>query len=186
MKNYYKILEVRESASDEIIRAAYKTLAKKYHPDNSSDETSQKKMIEINEAYQVLSDKLKRQEYDMSLEKNSNMCNEGHKDFQRKREDVDDEENKTEEEEKQKDNRIIKIFKDVGKSMLNAIHEAELEYQEAYFQGIKMDDFELVYSFRKAKGYKRNGYIKALEERGFLEKDINGRYKPTYAMKRYL
>lgn len=61
MKNYYEILEIRESASDKIIRAAYKTLAKKHHWGNSSNDASQKRVIESNKAYQVLSDKLKRQ-----------------------------------------------------------------------------------------------------------------------------
>lgn len=57
------------------------------------------------------------------------MCNEDHMDFHCKREDAnDDEEIKTEEEEKQKDNRVKRIFKDVGKSMLDSIHEAESEY----------------------------------------------------------
>lgn len=40
-----------------------------------------------------------------------------------------------------------------------------------------MDDLELVYRFRKARGYKRNGYTKTLEEKGFLKKNMNGRYR---------
>ncbi|MCD5396164.1 MAG: molecular chaperone DnaJ [Candidatus Pacebacteria bacterium] len=61
MKDYYKILGVPPGASDEEIKKAYRRLAHKYHPDRGGDE---KKFKEINEAYQVLSDKEKRAQYD--------------------------------------------------------------------------------------------------------------------------
>jgi len=61
MKDYYKILGVPRDASEEEIKKAYRRLAHKYHPDKGGDE---KKFKEINEAYQVLSDKQKRAQYD--------------------------------------------------------------------------------------------------------------------------
>lgn len=61
MKDYYKILGVSSNASSEDIKKAYYKLAHKYHPDKGGDE---KKFKEINEAYQVLSDKGKRAQYD--------------------------------------------------------------------------------------------------------------------------
>jgi len=61
MKDYYKILGVDRNASPEEIKKAYYKLAHKYHPDKGGDE---KKFKEINEAYQVLSDKKKRAQYD--------------------------------------------------------------------------------------------------------------------------
>lgn len=61
MKDYYKILGVPRDASEEEIKKAYRRLAHKYHPDKGGDE---KKFKEINEAYQVLSDKEKRAQYD--------------------------------------------------------------------------------------------------------------------------
>ena len=61
MKDYYKILGVKRDASEEEIKRAYYKLAHKYHPDKGGDE---KKFKEINEAYQVLSDKRKRAQYD--------------------------------------------------------------------------------------------------------------------------
>ena len=61
MKDYYKILGVSKDASQEEIKKAYYKLAHKYHPDKGGDE---KKFKEINEAYQVLSDKNKRAQYD--------------------------------------------------------------------------------------------------------------------------
>ncbi len=61
-KDYYKVLGVSKSASQEEIKKAYRKLAHKYHPDKSGGD--EKKFKEINEAYQVLSDKTKREQYD--------------------------------------------------------------------------------------------------------------------------
>ncbi len=61
MKDYYQILGVPKNASSEEIKKAYYKLAHKYHPDKGGDE---KRFKEINEAYQVLSDKEKRAQYD--------------------------------------------------------------------------------------------------------------------------
>lgn len=71
MENYYDILEVSPKASKQIIDKAYKTLAKKYHPDaNPEDrkEWAEEKFKKINEAYEVISDEEKRAEYDKKLE----------------------------------------------------------------------------------------------------------------------
>lgn len=62
MKDYYKILGVNKDASDEEIKKAYRKLAHQYHPDKKGGD--EKKFKEINEAYQVLSDKKKREFYD--------------------------------------------------------------------------------------------------------------------------
>jgi curved DNA-binding protein CbpA len=63
-KNYYKILQVDPTADPEVIAAAYKRLSLKYHPDANPDPQSNWRMQEINEAYQVLKDPLKRRDYD--------------------------------------------------------------------------------------------------------------------------
>ena len=71
MKNYYEILEVDRKASPEVIEKAYKTLAKKYHPDLQDENNKNiyaEKMKEINEAYDVLSDDYKKTTYDEQLE----------------------------------------------------------------------------------------------------------------------
>ena len=71
LETLYDILEVSRKASKEVIEKAYKTLAKKYHPDLQTPENkeyAEKRMKEINEAYDVLSDEQKRKEYDARLE----------------------------------------------------------------------------------------------------------------------
>lgn len=56
MKSYYEILQVSPSASQEVIKAAYQSLSKKYHPDkNVGSSTFDEVMKEINIAYDVLS-----------------------------------------------------------------------------------------------------------------------------------
>ncbi len=67
MNDYYKVLEVDRNASQEVIRAAYRALAKKYHPDKSALENAIEKMQEINVAYGVLSIEESKKEYDKKL-----------------------------------------------------------------------------------------------------------------------
>ena len=62
--DYYKILGVGKDSNEEEIKKKYKQLAKKYHPDLNKDSGAEAKFKEISEAYAVLSDKQKRQQYD--------------------------------------------------------------------------------------------------------------------------
>ena len=64
-KDYYSILGVKRDASEKEIKQAYRRLARKHHPDiNPGDKSAEEKFKQINEAYEVLSDKEKRQKYD--------------------------------------------------------------------------------------------------------------------------
>ena len=64
-RDYYEVLGVSKTATDEEIKKAYRKLAKKYHPDmNPGDKDAEKKFKEASEAYAVLSDKEKRSQYD--------------------------------------------------------------------------------------------------------------------------
>ena len=64
-RDYYQVLGIRRNADEAEIKKAYKKLALKYHPDrNPNDPKANEKMKEINEAYAVLMDPVKRQRYD--------------------------------------------------------------------------------------------------------------------------
>jgi curved DNA-binding protein len=64
-KSLYETLGVSERASADEIKKAYRKLARKYHPDVNKDEEAVEKFKEINAAYEILSDKKKKDEYDM-------------------------------------------------------------------------------------------------------------------------
>ena len=73
MVDYYNILEVNKNASDEVIKMAYKALCRKYHPDvfPGPKNIATKMMQQINEAYDVLSDPVKRKQYDIYVFSNT-------------------------------------------------------------------------------------------------------------------
>ncbi|MGI0141263.1 MAG: DnaJ domain-containing protein [Candidatus Micrarchaeales archaeon] len=63
-KDYYEVLGVAKNASEEQVKKAYRELVIKYHPDKNKDPKAQARMQEINEAYAVLGNAQKRQQYD--------------------------------------------------------------------------------------------------------------------------
>jgi len=69
-KSYYETLGLTKEADEAVIKAAYKALAQKYHPDKSSSKTPEENstlMSDINKAYSVLGDVDKRKKYDLGL-----------------------------------------------------------------------------------------------------------------------
>lgn len=64
--DYYTILQVNPRAEPEVIQAAYRRLAAKYHPDVNPSPEAVERMKLLNVAYEVLSDPVKRREHDMS------------------------------------------------------------------------------------------------------------------------
>ena len=70
MKDYYRVLGVLRNAEEIVIKAAYKALAQKYHPDRVPDhekDIATQKMMEINEAKDVLLDSRKRSDYNKNM-----------------------------------------------------------------------------------------------------------------------
>lgn len=64
-EDYYKLLGISKNATDAEIKKAYRKMAIKYHPDkNQGDKAAEEKFKEISQAYEVLSDKNKRAQYD--------------------------------------------------------------------------------------------------------------------------
>src|SRR5438270_1045419 len=64
-RDYYDVLGVKRGSSDEEVKKAYRKLARQYHPDrNPGDKQAEARFKEVQEAYDVLSDKTKRSNYD--------------------------------------------------------------------------------------------------------------------------
>ena len=65
--DFYSILDIPTTASEEAIRKAYRRLAKKYHPDVNNSQDAPTKFVLVNEAYEVLIDRQKRIVYDQKV-----------------------------------------------------------------------------------------------------------------------
>ena len=68
---HYKTLGLISSAEQAVIKAAYKGLVSIYHPDKNNDKPDDKKIKDINKAYAVLSNPVKKKEYDIEIENNN-------------------------------------------------------------------------------------------------------------------
>ena len=67
MNNYYEILGVSNNSSNEEIKKVWRSMSLKYHPDRNKTNEAVDMIRKINEAYEVLSDKFKRSQYDMQM-----------------------------------------------------------------------------------------------------------------------
>lgn len=68
-EDLYKILQVHPTADIEVIKAVYKKLSQKYHPDKNKGKDAEKKMKQLNYAYSILGNELERKKYDVSRSK---------------------------------------------------------------------------------------------------------------------
>ena len=75
---HYDTLMVSRNASAEVIRAAFKSLSQKYHPDKNNHPDADRIMQQFNEAYQILSDPIARSKYDKSLSAYERESNDKH------------------------------------------------------------------------------------------------------------
>ena len=67
--NYYAILQIQKNASQNEIKSQFRLLAKKWHPDKKQSDDAEKKMAEINIAYEILSNTKRRKMYDQHFSK---------------------------------------------------------------------------------------------------------------------
>ena len=188
MIDYYTVLEVMPLASDEVIKSAYKALGKKYHPDNQkySVEFCQKKMVEINVAYEVLSHPQKRKEYDAQYQK----------EFARS--------NGPDSREQQNVERGYKREASVSRQTASVVDELEVGFlmsvwrgveriaqknrqmiDNAYIEGAGMDNYELVRAYMQNYGFKRQGFSIVMEERDLLARNQDGKLVPTNKFRLY-
>lgn len=149
MKNLYDVLEVSRKASSEIIEKAYKTLAKKYHPDlqdGSNRVECEEKMKEINEAYEILSHEQKRKQYDekLAIEDEMEIQKRVQENFKSNNVSDSHNENYYEEENKINEEQIRNYYRNI---------EEQLKKQDEYRR-------------KEAEAYRRN-YIEYLKSLGY-------------------
>lgn len=163
--DYYEILEINKGASEEVIKAAYKTLVRKYHPDNYGTDNGyyQEKLKLLNEAYETLSNPDKRKIYDQNRDDLKDDNNISYKD------NINGESQK----------KSKSFWKELGKGILSYLEHQNQEIENSYYRGMRLNERELVQEFKMAKGTERLGYAKALEQKGLLERDKNNNYVPT-------
>ena len=184
MKNYYEILEVKSDTSDEVIKAAYKALIKKYHPDNGSknDPTGEKLRL-VNEAYDVLSDPEKRRKYDIQLKSERKTTDtetvRSQQTQQRTAEQHPEPVYRENSKVEKKKSFFSEIISGVVDGVQNSIDSRKAEIENAYFEAGMMSDYGLIEDYKKSTGARRIGYAKELEKRQFLVRDSNGNWRPT-------
>ncbi|MBQ3545368.1 MAG: J domain-containing protein [Lachnospiraceae bacterium] len=185
MVDYYAVLEVMSSASDEVIKSAYKALGKKYHPDSQkySPEFCQKKMTEINEAYDVLSNSVKRKQYDYEYQHyRAKYYSESAKSASTK----EQVKTATSYNDKTFDGDESQgLLKSIFKGMESMLQKNKQIIDNAYIEGIGMDDFELVRAYMQNYGFKRKGFSMVMEERELLARNDEGKLVPTEKFRLY-
>ena len=166
-KNYYEILEIDKNASPEIIKKAYSTLAKKYHPDLQPDDKkheSEEKFKLINEAYEILSDEFKKSEYDSTLLE-SNISQEQYDLLYQENEKLKNIINNLEKENQSQNN----TYNNTTNLNTNTTHNNNFQNDNNYYKD---------YKSTLEKAYKQayyDAYIQDLKNRGYKIK-----YKKTF------
>ena len=171
-KNYYEILQINQNASPEIIEKAYKTLAKKNHPDlqeESNKKEAEEILKEINEAYETLSDLNKKALYDQNL-KNQTISQEEYDQIHEENKILKEKLNNLNTNYNNKSNNIqnneIKYQPD-----LNYIQKQQIEYEQKQREIQYQQQLEQA----KQKAY-HDAYIQDLKNRGYKIK-----YKKTFS-----
>lgn len=160
-KNYYEILQINQNASPEIIEKAYKTLAKKYHPDlqeESNKKQAEEILKEINEAYEILSDPNKKNLYDQNL-KNQTISQEEYDQVHEENEFLKEKLNNLN---RNYSNNVVQNNDVEYQSNLDNTQKQELEYQQKQRELQYMQQLEQA----RQKAY-HDAYIQDLKNRGY-------------------
>lgn len=161
MKNYYEILEVNETASQEVIERVYKLLAKKYHPDMNLDnpKEAEEKFKEVTTAYETLSNSDKRKKYDEELaferqQKESSSYNDAQTNTVYTNNMVYDESSYDKEPQqstsykqdiRQQKKKIEHMAKQQAKEQARQEYEAQKAYNDAYYKALEDMGYTIVY-----------------------------------------
>ena len=181
-KNYYDWLEISKKASPEVIEKAYKALVKKYHPDlQEGDKRESEEIIKkINEAYDVLSDPIKKSDYDSTLVDNDV----SKEDYDKLKQELNDLKQNANYGNNQQYSSNNESYYNNQNSSANAQNQEEinyqqqLEYEQAQFEKQRQAELaELEYQRQvenaRQKAY-HDAYIQDLRNRGYKI-----RYKKT-------
>ena len=157
-KNYYDILQINQNASPEIIEKAYKTLAKKYHPDlqeENNKREAEEILKEINEAYEILSNPDKKALYDQNL-KDETISQEDYEKMYVQNEKLKEALNNL------KNNTNNNQYSNINQENFDAIkkEERELEYKRGQLQ------YQEQMEQARQKAY-HDAYIQDLKNRGY-------------------
>lgn len=146
MKNYYEILEVDKNASPEVIEKAYKALVKKFHPDLQPPQKkleAETKLKLINEAYSVLSNKEKKERYDLDL-----------KNFQNRQEQL----------------KLEKLKKEYQNNFSKNSNSLKRQIKQPKINNTKNNNSQNLYNQEINRAYQQaynDAYIKALKNMGY-------------------
>lgn len=158
-QNYYEILEVDKNASPEIIKKAYTTLAKKYHPDLQNDDVKhlyEEKLKLINEAYETLSDEEKRKKYDLTIVDNYAMLEENLSKLSKENEFLRNQYKNSFTEQKNSYNEPTNNATSQNNYKEEQIRKArEQAYHDAYIQDLKNRGYRIKYK-KEPKDYFKN------------------------------
>jgi DnaJ-class molecular chaperone len=185
MKNYYEILEVKSDTSDEVIKAAYRALMKKYHPDNggNQDPTGEKLRL-VKEAYDCLSDPQRRKQYDVQFRMEYSKAGTSAKCESQPKAQEPESVQKNDDVEKKHRSFFSHIVSGVVEGVQGAADLRHAEIENAYYEALELPDEIVLREYREQVGGKRIGYGKVLEERGFLVRDRSGQWRPTSKYRR--
>lgn len=180
-------MHIANFAEIEIVKASYKAMTKLYHPDLNK-KCDPKNIVKINLAYEILGNIENKRKYDEELKIYLKNINERNDEDSFKNEQFNSNDDITTIA-KKPTSKFGRWFVDalgyIADSFKNQMYVIQKETENAYFEGLDMQDEILVKVYLKSVGSKRNGYAQALVEKGLLFKE-DGKLVPSYTFKKIL